>query len=77
MKKGKFTTEPNFLNSLKWLDLQNEDDRLIAEVLELIKQNYEKNVILVTSDINLQNKCELIDIPYTEPPILEPQLINK
>jgi predicted ribonuclease YlaK len=77
VKLRAIATEPNFLNSLKYLDPQNDDDRLIAEILDLIKQNCERNVIMITADINLQNKCDLIDLPYIEPPILEPQWINK
>lgn len=60
--------EPNFEKTLKWLDSKNEDDRLIAEFLEIMRSNGDRPVILVTEDINLQNKCELADLPFIEPP---------
>lgn len=63
--------EPNFSKTLNWLDPLNEDDRLIAEILELFKANCNRPVIIVTSDINLQNKCEFVDLPFVEPPTTE------
>jgi hypothetical protein len=63
--------EPNFSKTLNWLDPFNEDDRLIAEILELIKANCNRPVIIITSDINLQNKCEFVDLPFIEPPTSE------
>ena len=60
--------EPNFDKTLQWLDSKNEDDRLIAEFLEIMRSNGDRPVILVTEDINLQNKCELADLPFIEPP---------
>ncbi|ASB50422.1 hypothetical protein CDL62_15790 [Alkalitalea saponilacus] len=55
-------TEPNFEKSLSWLDPQNNDDRIIANVLELQVSNPSDNIIFVTSDINLQNKAELANL---------------
>lgn len=63
-------TEPNFSLTLKWLDEKNEDDRLIAEALEIMRAYCYRPVIIVTSDINLQNKCEVADFASLEPPIL-------
>lgn len=60
--------EPNFNNTLKWLDSKNEDDKLIAEFLEIMRSNGDRPVILITEDINLQNKCEMADLPFMEPP---------
>lgn len=73
VKAGKISlrtiaNEPNFTKTLKWLDPHNDDDRLIAEIIEIIKMNSHRPVFLITSDINLQNKCELIELPYCEPP---------
>ena len=62
-------TEPNFEFTLKWLDEKNEDDRLIAETLEIMRSYCNRPVILVTADINLQNKCDVADLIYLEPPI--------
>jgi hypothetical protein len=63
-------TEPNFSETLKWLDERNEDDRLIAEALEIMRSYCNRPVLIVTADINLQNKCEVADFAYIEPPIL-------
>jgi hypothetical protein len=60
--------EPNFDKTLKWLDYKNEDDRLIAEFLEIMRSNGDRPVFLITDDINLQNKCEVADLPFIEPP---------
>lgn len=60
--------EPNFTKTLSWLDSRNDDDRLIAETIEIIREYGDRPVILVTSDINLQNKCEFSDIIFIEPP---------
>lgn len=62
-------TEPDFSKALQWLDKTNDDDRLIAEILEIMKQNCDCPVFIVTADINLQNKCEFIDLPFLEPPL--------
>jgi hypothetical protein len=60
--------EPNFSNTLGWLQKDNFDDRIIASVLE-IQRNYPTSiVILTTSDINLQNKAEMANLPYEETP---------
>jgi hypothetical protein len=58
--------EPNFENTLSWLNEDNDDDKLIASTLELQRQNLSANIILVTSDINLQNKAELANLPCFE-----------
>lgn len=58
--------EPSFENLFFWLDKDNLDDRLIASVLEIIIANPNNNIILVTGDINLQNKAELAKINYAE-----------
>lgn len=61
-------TEPNFDKSLRWLDQNNDDDRLIAEALEIMRSNCFRPVLIVTADINLQNKCEVADFAFLEPP---------
>ncbi len=60
--------EPNFEDTLRWLDATNQDDRIIASVLELQCDQPSAKVILVTSDINLQNKAEMANLPFVEPP---------
>lgn len=59
-------TEPDFNNTLGWLDSGINDDRIIASSFELQRQYPSETVIIVTSDINLQNKAEMADLPYSE-----------
>ncbi len=61
-------TEPVFEKTLHWLNHDNLDDRIIASALEIQVANPSDVVILVSSDINLQNKAEMANIPYLEPP---------
>lgn len=58
--------EPNMQKTLKWLDPENNDDRIIASCLEIQKEYLGAKVILVTSDINHQNKAELALLPFAE-----------
>lgn len=61
-------TEPDLSKSLSWLDAQNNDDRLLANVIEVMRLYPRSSVILVTRDINLQNKAEFANLPFIEPP---------
>lgn len=63
-------TEPNFKNSLSWLDNGNNDDRIIASSLEILREFPSSQVVIATSDINLQNKCEMANLPFGEIPDL-------
>ena len=49
-------------DSLPWLDRELNDDRLIASVLEVMRQNLGSRVVLVTSDVNHQNKADAAGI---------------
>jgi len=60
--------EPDFSNNLKWLESSNSDDRIIASVLEIQREFPSSIICLITSDINLQNKAEMANIPFVEPP---------
>ncbi len=60
--------EPNMGETLGWLDPSNKDDRIIASVLEVQVAAPAAHVILVTGDINLQNKAEVARLPYAEIP---------
>jgi len=60
--------EPDMENSLGWLDREIMDDRIIASVLEIQNTHPSMAVILVTSDINLQNKAEAAKLPCAETP---------
>lgn len=61
-------TEPNMEDSLPWLDPGNNDDRFLASVLEVMRSRPQSAVVIVTRDINLQNKAEFARIPFIEPP---------
>lgn len=60
--------EPDFSQTLPWLDPSIQDDRLIAATLEVIRQYPESPVTIVTRDGNLQNKARYAGIPCVEPP---------
>ena len=53
---------------LPWLDPSVPDDRIIGAALRLQSDHPAGVVILVTSDINLQNKADAVGLPYVEPP---------
>jgi hypothetical protein len=60
--------EPNFERTLHWLDKTNRDDRIVASVLELQRAMPSAALLLVTGDINLQNKAEAASVPHAETP---------
>lgn len=60
--------EPNFEKTLHWLDRTILDDRIVASVLELQRALPSALIMLVTSDVNLQNKADAASIPCTESP---------
>jgi rRNA-processing protein FCF1 len=53
---------------LSWLDPTVPDDRILAAALRIQSDNPGGIVVLVTADINLQNKADAVGLPYTEPP---------
>lgn len=55
---------------LSWLDSTNSDDRILASTMEVMRLHPARVVILVTRDINLQNKAEFAHVPFLEPPDL-------
>lgn len=63
-------TEPDFDNTLTWLNSDNTDDKIIASVLEIQRVNPFSIVVLATSDINLQNKAEMAGLPFSETPVV-------
>jgi hypothetical protein len=60
--------EPNFDKTLHWLDRTIRDDRIVASVLELQRAIPSAVIVLVTSDVNLQNKADAAGIPCAESP---------
>ncbi len=63
-----FAAEPKMDEALAWLDEFSSDDRILASTIEVIKARPHSPVVLVTGDINLQNKAEFAGIPNMEPP---------
>ena len=61
-------TEPKMDETVQWLDKEQMDDRLLASCFEVIRDNLGTPILLVTRDMNLENKAELARIPYIEPP---------
>src|SRR5712691_3817241 len=60
--------EPKVEEALPWLDPQSNDDRILASMIEIMRQNPRSPVMLVTRDINLQNKAETARVVFIEPP---------
>jgi len=60
--------EPDFKNTLSWLDKDNNDDRIIASVVALQSEFPSAQVILVSGDINLLNKADVALIETAELP---------
>ena len=60
--------EPRVEDSLPWLNPTSQDDRMLASCLEAMRVHSRSAVILVTGDINLQNKAEFARVPFIEPP---------
>jgi hypothetical protein len=60
--------EPDFSSLPGSLDRSVPDDRVLAAAFELQRHHATAAVILVTSDLNLQTKAELAQLPFAEPP---------
>lgn len=60
---------------LSWLDPAVPDDRLLGAALRLQSDHPAGVVVLVTGDLNLQNKADAVGLPYAEPP--EPRGSNQ
>lgn len=58
--------EPDMKHSLSWFDESVFDDRILANVLELFSEYPSSRVVLVTGDINLQNKADAALIETAE-----------
>lgn len=63
--------EPRADAALSWLNWDSADDRILCSVLELMRRSPSRAVVLVTRDLNLQNKAEFARIRYLEPPELD------
>jgi hypothetical protein len=73
IRKDKITlrtlaVEPDFESTLSWLDRTNDDDRILAGFIEVLRQHPRCPVFLVTADINLTNKADYAGLPCLPPP---------
>lgn len=59
-------SEPSMKRTLSWLDENVNDDRIIASVLALQAEAPSSRIVLITDDINLQNKCDAALIETAE-----------
>jgi predicted ribonuclease YlaK len=66
-------TEPRMADLPSWLDPDNQDDRIIGSLLEIQCAEPSAVVVLVTDDMNLQNKAEMAFLPWAEPPEFAPK----
>ncbi len=69
--------EPDMAESLPWLDASNNDDRFLASVIEIIRENVRSAVAIVTGDVNLQNKARFARVPFCEPPALRAEVAQE
>ncbi len=60
--------EPDFKQTLRWLDSTINDDRIIASSLEVQIKYPSDYVVIVTGDSVLHSKAEMAKLPYCEPP---------
>jgi hypothetical protein len=60
--------EPDMKGSLSWLDASVADDRIIAAVLAVAAEHPAARVVLVTGDVNLQNKADAAMLETADTP---------
>jgi hypothetical protein len=60
--------EPDVKGSLSWLDASVPDDRIIAAVLAVAAEHPAARVVLVTGDVNLQNKADAAMLETADTP---------
>jgi predicted ribonuclease YlaK len=61
-------SEPRMAQLPNWLDPERADDRILGSALEIQFSDLSAEVLLVTNDLNLQNKAEMAFLPWAEPP---------
>ena len=59
-------TEPKSIYFASWLDKENADDRIIASIFQIYAENPTADVLLITGDINLQNKAEFASVNFRD-----------
>jgi predicted ribonuclease YlaK len=50
------------------LDKDNNDDRILASAIEIMRRHPRSPVVVVTRDINMQNKAGFAGVEFAEPP---------
>jgi hypothetical protein len=61
-------SEPDMKRTLSWLDADVQDDRIIASTIALQTEQPSARIVLVTGDVNLQNKADAALIETAEAP---------
>ena len=59
---------------LEWLDPTVMDDRILGAALRFQAEHPHGRVVLVTSDLNLQNKADAVGLPYEQTPPTDGEL---
>ena len=59
---------------LSWLDSTVMDDRILAGALSFQRRHGGDHILLVTSDLNLQNKADATGLPYAETPATDKEI---
>jgi hypothetical protein len=60
--------EPDFSRLPQWLNPQVNDDRILASAIELQRSNPNSNITIIATDINMQNKATMANLPVMEVP---------
>lgn len=60
--------EPDVKEALPWLDPDNDDDRLLASTIGIMRGNLSSPVLIVTRDLNMRIKAGHARIPTLDPP---------
>lgn len=63
-----FAKEPNVTEALPWLVPGVPDDCILASTVEAMRAHPRSTVLLVSGDINLQNKAAFAGVAFLEPP---------
>src|SRR2546429_6079098 len=66
--------EPRFDDLPSWLDPTVPDGRLVASALLLQAARSDAAVVIVSNDLNLQNKAGGVGLPHVETPFRRPPL---
>lgn len=65
--------EPRMADALPWLDPSTPDDRFLASAMEVMRTNTRAPLVVITRDVNLQNKLEFARLPFLDPSAFIPE----